>query len=183
MACDKKKRSKDPQGANEELGELVQLIAGAQTSMFAYATKLLGDPHEANNVVQEANLTIWKKAEDFERGTDFLAWASKIVYYQVLANLRDRKRQRLIFDEELVAKLAKLKVPKDVDERRVALRSCLEELRQDHRNLIERRYYDRQSVKDISGELGKSPGALRKSLMRVRRVLLQCIELKAGETL
>lgn len=174
-------RGRGSEQSDQFLGEFVQLLASNQTAMFAYAAKLLGDPHEASNVVQEANLAIWKKAKEFEPGTDFRAWASTIVYYQVLANLRDRKRQRLVFDEELVRKLAAFQVPGDVDERRVALRSCVEELRQDQRELIRRRYFQSQSVQSMSGDIGKSPGAVRKSLMRVRRVLLQCIELKSGE--
>lgn len=170
-----------PELPSELLGEFVQLLAAHQTAMFAYAAKLLGDPHEANNVVQESNLAIWQKANEFEPGTEFGAWASRIVYYQVLANLRDRKRQRLVFDEELVTKLADLRTPKDVDERRVALRSCLQELRNDQRELIRRRYFQSQSVKTMASEVGKSPGAVRKSLMRIRLVLLQCMEMKSGD--
>ncbi len=161
--------------------KFVQLLAQSQSAMFAYAAKLLGDSHEAHNVVQEANLIILKKATDFDPETDFMAWAAKIVYYQVLANIRDRKRQRLVFSEELIARLAQFHVTCDIDDRRVAMRSCIEELRADQKDLIRRRYFEGESVKAISDTIGKSHGALRKSLMRVRRTLMQCIELKLGE--
>jgi RNA polymerase sigma-70 factor (ECF subfamily) len=161
--------------AEQTVDLFVQSLSGCQTALYAYAAKLLGNAHDAHNVVQQANLVLWKKANEFEPGTDFLAWASRVVYFQALAHVRDVKRQRLVFDEELVAKLATMNSAEDVDERRIALRSCLEELRRSQRDLIRCRYYDGESTKTIAAQTGKSQGSVRNSLMRIRQALSRCI--------
>jgi RNA polymerase sigma-70 factor (ECF subfamily) len=161
--------------AEQRVDRFVQSLSGSQTALYAYAAKLLGNAHDAHNVVQQTNLVLWKKVNEFEEGTDFLAWASRIVYYQALAHVRDLKRQRLVFDEELVYKLATMNSAEDVDERRIALRSCLEKLRRSQRDLIRCRYYDGESTKSIAELTGKSQGAVRNSLMRIRQTLSRCI--------
>ena len=162
----------------QTVDHFVQSLSGCQSALYAYAAKLLGNAHDAHNVVQQTNLVLWKKASEFKPGTDFLAWASSVVYYQTLAHVRDVKRQRLVFDEDLVSKLATMNSAEEVDERRIALRSCLEELRKSQRDLIRRRYYDGESTTAIAAQTGRSQGSVRNSLMRIRQALSRCIGIK-----
>lgn len=165
---------------DESLTAFVQLLTENQSALFAYAANLLGDAEEARNVLQEANLVIWKKSGDFRTGTCFLAWARKIVYFQVLAQLRDSKRRRMVFDLEVVEKLATIEPTGDADERRLALRDCLASLRDRHRSMVVERYYSQQSIQSIADRLGKKPNAVCNVLMRIRQTLMKCIEEKVA---
>ncbi len=161
---------------DETITAFVQLLTESQPALLAYSAKLVGDPEEARNVLQEANLTIWKKLCEFRPGTCFLAWARRIVYFQVLAQLRDNKRRRLVFDENVVRKLATIEPAGDEDERRLALRDCLAGLLDRHRSMIMDRYYRQQTIQSIAEHSGKTPNAICNMLMRIRQSLMRCIE-------
>jgi RNA polymerase sigma-70 factor (ECF subfamily) len=121
-------------------------------------------------------LVIWRKSVEFDIETDFQGWARKIAYYQTLAFLRDRKRDRHVFDEELLTQLASRPVDADEDERRVALRHCLGNISGDSLNLLQERYGRGKTITVIAQEHRKSEGAIKMVLMRIRQALVQCIE-------
>jgi RNA polymerase sigma-70 factor, ECF subfamily len=154
----------------------VRLMTGEQTRLFSYIVMLLGDVNDASNVLQQTNLVIWRKAAEFEIETDFQGWARKIAYYQTLAFLRDRRRDRHVFDEELLTQLASKPVEVDEDERRVALRHCLSNISGESLNLLQERYGPGKSISEIAQDRHKSEGAIKMALMRIRQALVQCIE-------
>jgi RNA polymerase sigma-70 factor (ECF subfamily) len=49
---------------------------------------LLGDLNEAQNVLQETNMVLWRRSADFADGTGVAAWARKVADYQALARPR-----------------------------------------------------------------------------------------------
>lgn len=162
---------------NDESREaFVQLLTGAQTRLFGYITTLLGDVNDASNVLQQTNMVLWRKADQFSSGTDFHAWALKIAYYQTLAHLRDRKRDRHVFDEVLVQQLASRCSETDEDERRLALRHCLGHLSEDQLDLLRQRYGPGRSILEIAKQRRKSASAIKMALCRLRQSLARCIE-------
>lgn len=52
---------------------IVQLIGGCQRSLFVYLTGLLCSRDLADDVLQETNLVIWRKREQYRMGTNFFA--------------------------------------------------------------------------------------------------------------
>lgn len=168
---------KDSRDSDAKLSEFVQLLTKAQLGLLRYITVLVGNPEEAGNILQETNLLLWKKFDDFEFGTNFDAWATKVAYWQVKAYVRDRGRDKLVFSEEIVTQLAEQSGGiTDIDSTVAALRKCLQELRDSDYELIQLRYDDGFSVQKLSGRLGKSPSAIKGALLRARRALRACIE-------
>ena len=141
---------------------------------------MIGDPVEARDVVQETNLVLWRKASEFDLGTNFAAWAGKIAHYQVLYYRRRRGRDRLVFDDSVVSKMADeyLGDDEDLSERELALRECLDQMKPEDRHAIQKRYEPDGSVKDLAKDLGRTPVATAAYLMRLRRKLFDCIQLK-----
>ena len=82
-----------------------QLVA-IQKGLYAYILTLLPRPGEASDVLQETNVVLWRDAVRFQPGTDFRAWAYRVAYYQVLAQRRKHRRDRLRFGESLLTILA-----------------------------------------------------------------------------
>jgi RNA polymerase sigma-70 factor, ECF subfamily len=154
----------------------VQLLTGEQTRLFGYIVTLLGDVNDASNVLQQTNLVLWRKADEFDVDTNFQFWSRKVAYYQTLAYLRDRKRDKHIFDGELLEQLASRPVTIDEDERRVALRHCLGTISSDCLDLLQQRYSPGKSIADIARERSKSVGSIKMALMRIRQALVHCIE-------
>src|SRR5215217_4251332 len=92
MAADRVMRLDDQLGAEDAKEVFIRLLTAEQTQLFSYIVMLLGDVNDANNVLQQANLVLWRKIDEFDINTNFHLWARKVAYYQTLAFLRDRKR-------------------------------------------------------------------------------------------
>lgn len=162
--------------------EFVRALTDEQLGLLRYVTTLLGDPEAARNVVQETNMVLWQKASDFEVGTNFTAWARKVAYWQTMAFLRDRKRDAHVFSEELVQQLAsRTEVSTDELSRRLALRDCMKKLPREQFNVLLQKYEEELSVTEIANRTGKTTSAIKMSLVRSRRWLLQCIEARMAE--
>ncbi len=163
--------------------EFVYQLTDWQNRLFGYLVTLLGSVHDAHDVLQETNLVLWQKMSEFEPGTEFGAWAKRVAYFQALAFLRDRKRDRHLFDDEVLEKMAAEPSPaKDEEELHLALRNCLSQLPEKQRELLSERYQEGGSIRKLARVFGKKESALKMRLMRIRQSLLVCIESKLKET-
>lgn len=156
-----------------------------QNRLFGYLVTLLGNVHDARDVLQETNLVMWRRMDTFTLGTDFGAWARRCAYFQAMAFLRDRKRGPSLLGDELLALTAEEaeQIPMaDENERKLALLDCLSQLPDSHRSLIKRRYHDATPVRNLAEEAGKSESAMKMMLLRIREVLQTCICSKLKET-
>jgi RNA polymerase sigma-70 factor (ECF subfamily) len=129
-------------------------------------------------VLQETNLALWNKAEEYDAGRPFLPWAYRVAYLQVLAYRKTCARSRLVFDEELVSELAEQTEIRDADlDRRLeALGDCIDKLPGPRREILDRRYRDGDSLDQIAERLSKAPNVVAASLYRIRKMLMDCIE-------
>jgi RNA polymerase sigma-70 factor (ECF subfamily) len=158
----------------------VRELTGAQASLWAYVLALHPDAGAAQDILQQTNLTLWRKAADFQPGTSFFAWASKAAYFHVLTYRRGMRRDRLVFNDEVFAYLAERQADRLAGrapgERATALRGCLEKLAPQSRRLLESRYAPGGSVQELARADGRSIAALSQLLYRIRETLQQCIE-------
>jgi RNA polymerase sigma-70 factor (ECF subfamily) len=158
-------------------GYIKDLIEG-QSRLRAYILAALGNHANASDVLQRTNMVLWKKADEFRPGAEFLPWAFTIARYEVLSFLRDRQRDRHVFAEDvttLMLDVATREVSEPGD-RIAALRDCLEKLRGQSRSLLWQRYSEDKSIKQISTMTGRSEDSVKSHLLRVRKKLEQCIE-------
>jgi len=158
--------------------EFIELLTGAQTALFGYIMSLCHDYARAQDILQETNLTLWRKAGDFEPGTNFTAWACRVAYFHVLNQRRKLSREQLVFDEDVFDYLAERQDQRaeEADDRVVALRRCLQQLPEKQRRLIERRYRPGASVQAMARDEGKTEGAISQALFRIRATLQTCVE-------
>jgi RNA polymerase sigma-70 factor, ECF subfamily len=165
----------------EQREKFILELTSFQNRLFGFILTLLPDSNQANDVLQDTNLIIWRKAEEFAPGSDSWAWASKIAHFRVLRFYRDCERSRHVFDEALLAELAIVAGKCDAarEDRLLALKSCLARLKPAQQQLIQSRYLQGNSVKAIAEQTGQSKGAVAMALFRVRKTLYACI----GQTL
>ena len=86
--------------------KFVQQLTEHQNRLYGYVYSLLGDHSRAADVVQETNLVLWRKIDEFDAQRPFLPWALAIARFQVMAHLRDHQRDRLLLDAELAETLS-----------------------------------------------------------------------------
>jgi RNA polymerase sigma-70 factor (ECF subfamily) len=160
--------------------EFIVQITRAQRQLHAFVLSLVWDPTDADEVLQETNLTLWEKAAEFDGSRPFLPWAMRFAQLQALAWLKrsQRQRQRLVFDDALIQLLAEEAAADSAafETRQHALATCLQKLPPVQRELIARRYEPESSVGAMAESLGITPKALSDRLRRIRRALLDCIQ-------
>jgi RNA polymerase sigma-70 factor, ECF subfamily len=167
--------SAEPHNAEERI---VGLIARHQPEIHRYILSLLPDRMLADDVAQETNLVLWRKAAEYDPAQPFLPWALTIALYQVKAARRDAGRDRHVFDDSLVEILAAECREETQGDLEQALEKCLQELPQRQRELILARYAPGSSVQELAAGRGQTPTALSLALMRIRKALETCIERK-----
>jgi RNA polymerase sigma factor (sigma-70 family) len=92
--------------SEEVRNRVVQEIARHQSRLRGFARCLLVRPADVDDILQEINAVLWEKADEFQPGTDFWAWASQIARFKVLNHIRKLGRDRLVFDETILEQLA-----------------------------------------------------------------------------
>jgi RNA polymerase sigma-70 factor (ECF subfamily) len=157
--------------------DFVALLTKFQRQLHAYIFSLVWNPTDADDILQETNLVLLKKASEFDHTRDFLPWAITIARFQTLAGLKRSQRLRFVFDETLAMFLADEAAREDpvIEARRLALATCLQKLPAAHRDLLIRRYEPKAVVGDMAAALGLSLKALSDRLRRIRGKLLNCI--------
>ncbi|MCM8529442.1 MAG: sigma-70 family RNA polymerase sigma factor [Lentisphaeraceae bacterium] len=175
--------------ANDEPKELsaefVSEIAGVQRQLHAYIYTLIGHRQDTEDILQEVNYVMWKKAHTFTPGTNFTSWAHTIALFQVKAFRKKmyRMNERKWLETELIEMLAaESRQGKEFASSRFdALENCIQELPEDRRVLVARRYSPGGCVNDIAADLGKAPKAVSETLRRIRHLLERCITDKMSE--
>jgi RNA polymerase sigma-70 factor (ECF subfamily) len=155
----------------------VALLAWHQRRVQLFVGSLVHDPADADDVVQEAQLVLWREFDRFQPGTDFGAWACTVAFHQVMAWRKRRQRDRLVFsDAFLTAVAAELEADPDrFDARRQALAGCLAKLPAPARELVRRRYTDGQAVEAIAAATARTVEAVYRALSRARHLLHDCV--------
>jgi RNA polymerase sigma-70 factor (ECF subfamily) len=160
---------------NHEHEQFVQEMIAAQSRLYALVLAMTANRQMADDVLQETNLVLLRKEQDFELGTNFFAWAAQVAAYQVQNHRKKQGRDRLRFDDTLVEHLAdeaQFALPARVD--RDALRECLDKLSAAERDLIRRRYSG-ASVRQLAEERGRSAASISQSIYRSRGNLADCM--------
>ncbi len=158
--------------------ECLRQLERHQESLYAYIVSLVGHADDARDLLQEASTFVIQQSDQYQSGTNFLAWSCRIAYYKVRTYWRDKKRGRLLFDDSLLDSMSKksLKHVQLQFDRQEALNTCLEKLPSDKQKILHQRYYDSMSVSEIASHRGKSYESIVAMLYRLRLALMDCIE-------
>ena len=161
--------------AADRTKELVLLMTQHQRRIFSYIYTLVPDRHAAEDILQETSVVVCEKFGDFRSGTDFVAWACQIAWWQVRAARTKFARSKVVFDDkvlESVAHTAAEMLPEQ-DIRHEALAKCLQKLNPRDKELLMTRY--ESGVEVAARQTGRSLVAAYKALTRLRKLLHDCV--------
>jgi RNA polymerase sigma-70 factor (ECF subfamily) len=169
--------SEDSQGNVASVRELARLWVQSQSVISAYITANVIDLHHAEDIVQEVAQIVAEKFNEFDRSRSFVSWALGIARNRVLKYYRSRARDRLIMSEAALVRLenALESVEPQAEERRMALRFCLERIKGRRREVLEMRYRRNAKIADIAQQFGMSVDGVFVMLHRIRTALYECI--------
>lgn len=155
-----------------------------EPAVRAYVRRLVPLRADADDVMQEVSVVLWEKFDSFREGSDFKAWAFGVARFEVLAWLRDKGRDRLVLDDEVVSKLAEESAAEEprLARQREALEACMEKVPHAQRELMMEAYQPDSLIQSVAERSGRTVPGFYQWLHRMRRTLLDCVRnVLAGE--
>jgi RNA polymerase sigma-70 factor, ECF subfamily len=168
---------------DERTAEFLRLWAAHQPRLFAYILAMAPQWHDAEEILQETSVVLWRSFDQFQPGTDFRAWANKSAFHQVLSFRKRQKRVAVPVSQTFVEAIADEcdKLGNELDEQLRTMAECVEKLAPDERELITACYEPNAVTREVAAALGRPAGTVYKSLTRIRRTLMLCIERALSE--
>lgn len=157
--------------------EFVRLLTLHQLDIYLFVHSLLPDPNEAAEVVQETNVALWEKRNQFDTSRDFRAWAFQFARNKLLQYQEQRRRKCVCFSDILVDELA-LRAPQyaKADSDLIdGLRRCVAQLPVRDRELLGQRYSSMATCETIGRLVGRPVTWVYNALRRIRQELLDCM--------
>ena len=159
--------------------EIESSIEAIQADLRAYIISLAGHGNDCDDIVQETNLFLWERRDDFKPGTNFKAWALRVARFKAMGNRRDQvRRGEVVFSEDIAHEIS-LQAAEYFSTRTSqihALRHCLRNLGSDEIRILKIKYLSKISLTKFATQTGKSINALHKTISRTRLKLKSCIE-------
>ncbi|MEM1442921.1 MAG: sigma-70 family RNA polymerase sigma factor [Verrucomicrobiota bacterium] len=168
----------DGHSGSEATEDVQLLFVRHESTIRAFVRSLQPSLSDADDVMQETFLTVSRKAESFEPGSNFVAWACGIARLKVLENFRQRKRATVLSEAAIVALTENAPSSESIVEQEGALEHCLDTMTPKIRDLLWRRYSRRQTSDDMAMASGMTPTAVRVALTKARKSLRDCINTK-----
>lgn len=149
-----------------------------QPALEAFCHAQLANRQDAQEALQATCVKLWEKSGDWNPETEFLPWAFAVARFTVLSHIRDRMRDRLVFDEDVVLAMAQETetAAGEFEARREALGTCMQKLKPEQRGVLQEHYLAGRTVREISSATQRSESAVKMILLRLRQQLSECIQ-------
>lgn len=125
-------------GETERHTRFLRVFTAHEMAIRAYVRRLVPSRADADDVMQEVAVVLWEKFATFRENGDFRAWAFGIARYEVLSWRRDKGRDRLVLDDDVLERLAEETVQEEprLHLQRQALEGCLAKMNAGQRDLL-----------------------------------------------
>lgn len=149
-----------------------------QPTVRAFLLATVYDSAAVDDVLQNVAMTVVRRFDQYESGTDFAAWVITIARNKVMDYNKAQRRDRHLFDAQLYDRLGQVavQVASELDCRHRALRECIAKMPENQRTLLDMRYRDQLSVQAIAESRRARPNTITVALRRIRVALRGCIE-------
>ena len=170
-----------PRVAEGEPEEFRALAARHINRLLALATRLLGDPSEAEDVVQECFLQVWRHAGRWKSNAAVGTWMHRIAYNLCIDRIRARRPTVPIdpLDPPSNERPVDQRIQDTDIARRVGL--ALTALPERQRGAIVLVHYQKMAARDAAMIMGISVDALESLLSRGRRSLRVALAPEAAD--
>ena len=72
-----------------------------QNTIYGYIASHVPNYMDVDDIFQETSVELWEKFDDYEEGTNFLAWARAFARINVLRYRQKKGRDRLQFSDDI----------------------------------------------------------------------------------
>ena len=149
----------------------------------SYLMGVSGNSQDMEDMLQAVWKTLWEKLDEFDETRSFRAWAFGVARLQALKWRQSKARSREVLSEEVISLLIETveETSDDIEVRRSYLADCIRKVGVLQRSVLQMKYAQRMISSDIAERIGKSVPAVDMMLVRLRRMLRECIESRMVE--
>ena len=135
--------------------------------VYAYVARRVRSREEAEDLTAEVFHQALAGLSRFEwQGTPFVAWLLGIA-----SRLLARRWQRAAIQPEVLSDDLELAAVNDQAERQALFAQLLDRLPPDQRRVLEGRFFEQRSIRELAQELGRSEGAVKQLQFRAIETL------------
>lgn len=165
--------------------EIALQLLDARVEMTGYFRSVILDAHLAEDVFQDVCVRAIRAADTFNDAKHLRRWCHTVGRNRAIDLLRSKDRKRLLFSEDVLAKLEadeNLRQPSSGTQARLeALGQCLAELTPRSQRIVALRYGEELSGIDVAAKMECKVDTLYKALARIYQNLRSCIREKLQE--
>lgn len=164
--------------ADESTALVQKLFVSHLPALRGFVTSLVSDFSLADDIVQETFLTVTAKADDFDPGTNFKAWAWSIARIKTLEGIRKAGREKH-FAAAVIESLCSHDESYDwmEFERMMShIGACVEQLAPKAQAIVELRYRQGHRAVEVARRMSWTVNAIHVALSRARRAIRECVQ-------
>lgn len=163
---------------NDKSEQFLSLFAKNQKRIYGFITVLVPQAVDADDLMQETMLVMWRRFDDFQHGTDFAAWGISIARRIVMKFYSERKNKALLFDDETMQTILQHAEKTNIHQTdyNAALQHCMDKLNPQDRKVIRLRYEHEMSTRMLALQLGRTLENTYKILARIHALLQRCVQ-------
>jgi len=142
------------------------IIKKYQEKLYWHIRRMVVDHDDANDVLQNMLIKVWKSLENFREDSQLYTWLYRIATNESLTFLEQRKKKPTISMNDVEGSLAnKVVADKDFDANKLEwkLQLAIQHLPEKQKAVFNLRYYDEMPYEEMSRVLETSEGALKAS--------------------
>lgn len=166
---------------------LSELIHRYQNKLFYYANRLLGDPDDARDVVQDTFIKVYEHINSFDTDRKFSSWIYRIAHNLAINQINKNKRVSAMelrtLDwlsehhqevEDFLAQENRAELSRDMIK-------CLDLLRPEYKEVILLYYFENKSYEEISDIMRIPEATVGVWLKRAKAKLRDLIDINDGK--
>ena len=163
--------------------EFLKRFLREEPLLRSFLLSATGNVDATEELLQIIAVALWEKWAEFDSARPLRPWALGMARLEVLKWRQQLARRKETLSPEAVERLAEAaaEYAQEIDTRYRFLVECLETLKGEARNILEMKYGQGLKISQIASRSGKSVEAVEMMLVRIRRILRECIDRKAAE--
>jgi RNA polymerase sigma-70 factor, ECF subfamily len=149
--------------------------------LFGVCLRILGEPGEAEDALQEVFVTVWRKAGDFDPGrASPMTWLIAIARNRAIDRLRATKRSRRMDPIDAAAGVADAAAlagdALEKAQEQARLHHCLEDLDSHERTALRGAFFDGNTYEELAERMSVPLGTMKSWIRRAMIKLKACLQ-------
>jgi RNA polymerase sigma-70 factor (ECF subfamily) len=149
------------------------LFSRHQVRVYRFVLRLVRDETMAEDVISDVFMDLWRQASRFEARASVGTWLLAIARNKAYSHLRKRRDAGLDdgFAESSEDEADDPELVLQKQDKGLAIRSCLEKLSVEHREVIDLVYYHETSIEEVARIVGIPENTVKTRLFHARKRL------------